>query len=373
MLRPPCPPRRSHGAARSRAIPAVLLAATLAWTSGSVAGPIEATGVALAGTDATRVELLGELPLRSYRNLGYRLSVNSTGTERRFAHVNVELTPLESSASFKLPPLRNTEPDRFEVLARAVTAGSGTHYQAVSRILAWVSRHVRYELDRSQPQTAEAVLARRSGYCTGIARVTVALLQAVGVEAREVPGIVVVPTPADSYFHRWVEIYYPQRGWAFSDPLSSHHHVPATYVPLANEQVSTAILVDDAAGPSVAVPVSLVWRDDRRQEIDIYHAAAPGVAARRNSDLQHAAALLVSVAEAADATVLLVGGGLRRQLQLQHGRGTFVGLAPGRYRLEVHDRYDQPIVRELSLPGIVRHALYLSSSPATRGAATRGR
>lgn len=369
MLRPSWQPRRRHGTARRGTALAALLAATLAWSSSSVAGPVEPTGVAIAGKDAARVQLLGELPLRNYSNLGYHLTVDGAGEADRTARIDVELTPLGSSAAFHLPPLRGSEPDRFEVLAHAVTAGAGNHYDAVSRILAWVSRHVRYELDRAQPQSAEAVLTRRSGYCTGIARVTVALLQAVGVEAREVPGVVVAASPDSSYFHRWVEIYYPQQGWAFSDPLASHHHVPATYLPLAHEQVSSATFTGTTRRP----PVVLQQRDDRRQEIDVYHGTAPGIAARRNSDRQRAATLLVNVAEVPDAMVELVGGGVRRQLQLQHGRGTFVGLAPGRYRLEVHDRYDQPIVRELSLPGIVRHALYLSSSPAVQGAATRGR
>ncbi len=73
--------------------------------------------------------------------------------------------------------MASTASGPVERLASSLTAGAETHYEAVSRILGWVSRHLEYELDRSQPQTAEAVLDRRSGYCTGVARLTVALLE----------------------------------------------------------------------------------------------------------------------------------------------------------------------------------------------------
>jgi transglutaminase-like putative cysteine protease len=93
------------------------------------------------------------------------------------------------------------------------------------------------------PQDAPTVLRRRTAYCTGTARLAVALLTAVGIEAREVPGYVYASAGSDDVrpgFHRWIEVRYPDRGWAFSDPLASQHFVPATYLRLAAESLEVA-------------------------------------------------------------------------------------------------------------------------------------
>ena len=71
------------------------------------------------------------------------------------------------------------------------------------------------DLDRGAPQDAQSVLARRSAYCTGVARLTVALLDALAIPAREVAGYVVddLPQGGRSGFHRWIEVFYDDRGW----------------------------------------------------------------------------------------------------------------------------------------------------------------
>ncbi len=195
-----------------------------------------AQAVAYVGSDRVRLELPAGGLVEGYSNAGYHLRVNG-GT----ATVEVDLAAAAQprSRSLSLPP--TPPPTPMPTLARAVAAGAATRYDAVTRVLQWVARNVAYDLDREEPQDAAAVLARRSGYCTGIARLSVALLQSLGIPAREVPGFLVAPAGAGlgsgvpAGFHRWVEVLYDDVGWVFSDPLLALHYVPATYVRLASE------------------------------------------------------------------------------------------------------------------------------------------
>ena len=64
------------------------------------------------------------------------------------------------------------------------------------------------------------------------------LLRRVGITARTVQGILRAKPGSDGYdsriggvYHRWIEIYYPDRGFVFSDPSSSINGVDARYIP----------------------------------------------------------------------------------------------------------------------------------------------
>jgi len=166
-----------------------------------------------------------------YANDGYRLEISPDGE----VLVEVTLEPLGSTAL--LAPLPGAARGPVERIAVVVASGAVTRYEAVSRILGWISREIRYELDRERPQDPASVLLRRSAHCTGVARLAVALLGALSIEAREVAGFV-AGEPSGGEYHRWIEVFYPDRGWVFSDPLRYHHFVPPTYVRFASELVA---------------------------------------------------------------------------------------------------------------------------------------
>lgn len=311
-----------------------------------------AQGIAVVGADAARVRVPEAVLVTPYANAGYRLRLD--GGE---AVVEVSLAPLGSRDGFALPPARGgATADPIATLARSVTAGATTRYEAVSRLLSWVGRNVAYHLDRNVPQDAASTLARRSGYCTGIARLTVALLLAVDIPAREVAGFVAAPgggVPAG--FHRWVEVRYEDAGWVFSDPLVAHHYVPATYVPLASE----TLLPEGDREPR------LLARQDRRQPADLFAEAPPGVTLRRNGARQRAASLRVTVAgEPGSGRALLEGAGSRRERTLRDGASTFVGLEPGSYLLRVEVEGWAPVVKRVILRDRVAASVHLPRPPA---------
>ncbi len=197
-----------------------------------------------------------------------------------------------------------------------------------------------------------AVLGRGSGDAGGIARLTVALLQAVEIEARTVRGRVVGTQEVGEPWgpHTWIEVRYPEAGWVFSDPLHHHHYVPATYLRLATPRVEAP--VSDG-------PFELIERRDRRQIVDLYPLGGPGVTARRNRAVQRAAALRVVVAGPRRGSAVLEGEDGRTSKILIDGESVFVGLATGSYRLEVYLEDEAPIVRQLELGPRERRAIFL--------------
>ncbi|MCP3957713.1 MAG: transglutaminase domain-containing protein [bacterium] len=337
-----------------RAVTVVAVAIALAASAGkslAVAG-----GRAVEGVDWVRLLPPAGARIDDYRNAGYRMRWVDDEIE-----VQVDTAPIESDAAFE-PPGHPSSDDPVGRLARGLTVGVETRYDAISRILGWVARHVEYDLDRSQPQGARAVLERRSGYCTGVARLTVALLEAVDIPAREVAGYVVGAEPGmPSGFHRWIEAYLPDRGWVFSDPLTTHHYVPATYLRLAAEDLE----------PARGTEGLMLERRDALTTVDLYPFAAAGVTARRNSDRQLAAALRVRLEDHGRGTAVLEGASARWTHALIDGRTTFVGLDPGSYHLRLllpgRGVFESPV----ELPDRVRKALVVTA-PALRLDTPRG-
>lgn len=295
------------------------------------AAPLTAQqGVAIRGKDVVVLEPPPGVSVQAYSNLGYRLT-------KEDGRVRIEVTtePIGSEASFRLPAESRDEPASVNALARRLTASETTVYGAASRILDWVARNIGYRLDRSLAQDPDTVLTRRTGYCTGIARLTVSLLQAVGIEAREVPGYVVAspedPTAISGY-HRWVEILYPDRGWAFSDPIASHHYVPATYLRLASEQLDPLWAGSEAR---------IVLRTRDLIPIDVYPSRT-GITARRNDDIQFAGALLVNTPAGEEGMHVVVShGDLRQSCSPRNERCVFVGLPAGRFKIVMSSSDEQ--------------------------------
>ena len=388
--------------------------------------------------------------LSSYVNTGYsvRLGDRSTAGEG-MAVVEVDLAPLESAAPFQLPALEEgAEPPDVAVLAREITAKSATLYGAVSSVLGWVVHNVVTDETaalvpttpaaeegekggegEAEPLSQEpaAVIARGSGDAGGIARLTVELLRAVGIEARTVRGRVVGKPEVGGPWgpHTWVEVRYPDAGWVFSDPLHHHHYVPATYLrlpplpaeaamkeaakkemtespagesamsespPEAGEKDSTTVDTattpglrtadagDGAGGdvpgaqpqpPAPVSPYELVERLDGRQTVDLYPLGGPGVTARRNRAVQRAAALRVVVAGPRRGSAVLEGAGGRTSKILIDGESVFVGLATGSYRLEVYLEDEAPNVRQPELGPRERRAIFLRRDAEAEAAERR--
>jgi len=175
-----------------------------------------------------------------YDNDGYSLEVSAGAEGSVELKVRVSDSPLASAAPFPTGDRREAPrvaaPDR-DAFARNLAAGSRTEAEAVRRILLGLAARVAYDPDRLRRQDPGAVFSTGRAYCVGFAELAVDLLGRVGISARTVQGVLATEPGADGYearlggsFHRWIEVYYPDRGYVFSDPLSSVNGVDARYV-----------------------------------------------------------------------------------------------------------------------------------------------
>jgi len=330
------------------------------WLAASLASPLlGTTGVVVAGSDRAKILLPPGVEVVPYSNQGYQLRI-----EDGVATVDVDLSPLRSQAPFQ-PRLR-AEPTAVERLAGAVTWGSRTRHEAANRLLAWVAGNVRYRLDRTESQEPLDVLERRSAYCTGYARLAVALMEAVGIEAREVAGYVAGERPGTggAGYHRWIEVRYPDRGWVFSDPLASLGFVDATYLRIASDRLSIP-----APGDGLVIE-----RDDRTLAVDIApETQAIALRLRANDDARAAAALVVELESGHEAEAELTGFGLRRAIRLPGGRGTFLGLEPGRYEVRVREGGRLAAWKSITIRDRILAQLSIPRSESEKAESERGR
>jgi transglutaminase-like putative cysteine protease len=200
-----------------------------------------------------------------YDNDGYSMEVRAGADGSTRLSVRVSDGPLDSAAAFptsrrkdgSLPPA----PDR-DAFARNMTSGSRTQADAVQRLLVGIASEVRYDPDRLRLQDPAAVFASRRAYCVGFAELAVDLLRRSGIPARTVQGVLRAEPTADRYdpalggvYHRWIEIYYPDRGYVFSDPMRSVNGIDANYLPFGKRALSrprdlrlTALSLEGALG-----------------------------------------------------------------------------------------------------------------------------
>lgn len=175
-----------------------------------------------------------------YDNDGYSLAVAPGPDGSLELSVRVSGAPLESRAPFPTGTPRDPSlpaaPER-DAFARALAAGSATEAQAVERILAGIASTVRYDGDRDRRQDPSSVYASRRAHCVGFSELAVDLLRRIGISSRTVQGILRRNPGSDGYeeriggvYHRWIEIYYADRGFVFSDPSSSINGVDARYI-----------------------------------------------------------------------------------------------------------------------------------------------
>ncbi|MEP6768660.1 MAG: transglutaminase-like domain-containing protein [Acidobacteriota bacterium] len=175
-----------------------------------------------------------------YDNDGYSMAVVAVegAVELR---VRVSDAPLESAAPFPTGLRRETAlppaPDRDAFAAR-LSQGSRTSAEAVRRVLLGIVSEIRYDPDRLRNQDPSAVFASKRAYCVGFSELAVDLLRRLSIPARTVQGVLRADPGADRYdpkiegvYHRWIEVFYPDRGFVFSDPAGSVNGVDARYLP----------------------------------------------------------------------------------------------------------------------------------------------
>jgi len=183
-----------------------------------------------------------------YDNDGYSLEVKPAAGGSVALTVRVSDSPLASAAPFPTGQPREEAlpgaPDR-DAFASSAVAGSVRQADAVSRLLVMLASRLRYDPDRSRPQDPGVVFLSGQADCVGFAELAVDLLRRIGIRARTVQGIVRTGPAEPAHdariggsYHRWIEVFYPDRGWVFSDPSASINGVDARYLPFSRRALS---------------------------------------------------------------------------------------------------------------------------------------
>jgi len=189
----------------------------------------------------------------NYSNQTYRQQVLKKDAYSTRVLIEVKMEPLRSTAGFPVSGLSSSmrefvSPENMiqsnnpsiVAEARRITSGSRTVADAVEKISNWVHDHVTYTI----PVKQDALSVHRSGRgsCQGYTRLTIALCRAAGIPARYAHGYLVpgenwgarverfgVKTHGGGY-HAWIEIYYPDKGWYYTDGEYTKNYVDPYHV-----------------------------------------------------------------------------------------------------------------------------------------------
>jgi transglutaminase-like putative cysteine protease len=183
-----------------------------------------------------------------FDNDGYSLAVSAGPGGSVELSVRVSDSPLASRAPFptRLPRDRNLPraPER-DAFADTSARGATTEAAAVERILGALAATVRYDPDHVRRQDPATVFSEKRANCVGLSELAVDLLRRAGIRARTVQGVLKTEPGTPAYdpeiggaYHRWIEVHYPDRGFAFSDPSASVNGVDARYLPFSRRAYS---------------------------------------------------------------------------------------------------------------------------------------
>jgi len=200
--------------------------------------PIGADAV-FAAPHALRLEMrLGAVGLD---DMGSISAPASSGRLQYSVESELELTPPRGLRDAAWPPVKQPPgaarylqlpalPERIPALARAVTAGSRSPYEAALKLNHYLSTQFTYTLVIKQETTLdpleEFLFVRRSGNCEYFAAAMAVMLRSVGIPARVVGGFQRGDwNPYGAYFmvrmkdaHSWVEAFLDGPGWITFDP-----------------------------------------------------------------------------------------------------------------------------------------------------------
>ncbi len=195
--------------------------------------------------------------LPNYSNSSYSQKVLQEDEFSKRVLIEVNLAPLNSTAPFPvssqqvpsqmrsfLGPDKDIPVNEGGILsqARALTQESRTVQEAVTAIFNWIVDTFTYDAGRGTPQDGRSVFYSKRGSCVGYTNLAIAMLRSLGIPARYAHGY--LPPGYDwgiskkywgvqisgGGYHAWVEVYYPDVGWCFSDLLHSKNFVDPFHV-----------------------------------------------------------------------------------------------------------------------------------------------
>jgi hypothetical protein len=237
-------------------------------------------------------------------------------------------------------------------LARELTKTSRFAHEAANAILSWIADNLTFDASISVPNDALSALNYKRAYCVGYSNLAVALLRAAGIPARVAHGYL---PPGyewgfskdywgvkvnDGGYHAYLEIFYPDTGWVFSDAEHSHHFVDPFHILLRIDGVE---MQGAAKGGYLDVDKATFYtifnETDTTLMVDELPMPREKRLSRRIDDRQHAALITGRVSDkdgspVRTGTAVLWKDGRGNPAQFSEGRYAAAVSEPGLYRLE---------------------------------------
>jgi hypothetical protein len=238
-------------------------------------------------------------------------------------------------------------------LAADITRGSRYAHEAANAILSWIADNLTFDTSVSVPSDALSALQYRKAYCVGYSNLAVALLRSAGIPARVAHGYL---PPGyewgfskeywgvkvnDGGFHAYVEIYYPDTGWVFSDAEHSHNFVDPFHIILRLDGMTMPgayqggfLEVDKATF------YTIFKEEDKTSMVDELPLPKEKRLGRRLDDRQHAALVAGQVTDKTGlpvpkGSVVLWKDGRGTPSSFSDGRFAVALSLPGKYRIEL--------------------------------------
>jgi hypothetical protein len=238
----------------------IVLAAGMAVLLQGWLHPACAASKVLAGQHAIVYDIVNPqgvefLPL--YRNSCYSQKVLQEDEFSKRVVIEANLEPLNSRTPFPIPAQLLPREMKFflqaerdipaneeniSAEAKKIARSSSTVQEAVSAIFHWIVDNHTYDAGRNTRQDGRSVFYSKRGSCVGFTNLSIAMLRSLGIPARYVHGYLPpgyewgiskkywgVQISGGGY-HAWVEVYYPDAGWTFSDLLHSKNFVDPFHV-----------------------------------------------------------------------------------------------------------------------------------------------
>jgi transglutaminase-like putative cysteine protease len=182
-----------------------------------------------------------------------RLQQLQTGTPFPLRKVPSDVSPY-------LSPTKQVQSDdpRIRKLAKELTQGVTTQFDAVQRILTWIVDNLRYVTPPAKDDALYGLEARK-GNCQNFSHLSAALMRAVSIPVRIVNGVTlnkpfnvsrkggVLTFKMGQGRHSWIEVWFRDLGWVPFDPQQTELFVSNRYIRIEvgidnNETINDGLL-----------------------------------------------------------------------------------------------------------------------------------
>lgn len=238
-------------------------------------------------------------------------------------------------------------------LAKNITQGSRYAHEAANAVLGWLADNLTFDTTITVPKDAVSALKHKKAFCVGYSNLAVALLRAAGIPARIAHGYL---PPGyewgfskdywgvkvnDGGFHAYLEIYYPDTGWTFSDAEHSHNFVDPFHIILRLDGMEMpGAYKGGFLDVDKATFYTIFKEDDKTVMVDELPLPKEKRLGRRLDDQQHAALVSGTAADKAGnaipkGSVVLWKDGRGAQTPFADGKFAVALPGYGKYRVEI--------------------------------------